>query len=111
MTSLQSSDVQLSLTDWLAEQDKRARRESFDEALDKARLDNQSLCLVRAMREGRWMTFAELQANGVPGQQPSISARIREVRQWMHETARGTISVRQRENAPRGLNEYRMEWR
>lgn len=110
MSSLQSTDVQLSLTDWLANQNAKARGETFDSALDKARLDNQSLCLIRVMRDGEWHTFASLQAAGVPGQQPSISARIREVRAWLRETARGTIERRRHpDTTKQGLWQYRME--
>ena len=109
MTSLQSTDCQLSLADWLAQQDRRARGETFSEALDKSRLGRQAMALANAMSPGEWMTLQEIKDAGVPGMLTSISARVREVRCWLHETAGGTIERRRHPvSLYSGLWQYRL---
>lgn len=106
MTSYQATDTQLTLIDWLAQQDARARGETFSEALDKSRLCRQAHQVVKAMESGGWHSLQELNEH-VPGLQTSISARIREIRNFLHETSRGTIE-RKRHETIKGLHLYRM---
>ena len=105
MTTLQSTDTGASLFDWLARQDRRARGATFSEVLDKARLGKQALAVARVMQDQAWHTFDDLSKAGVPGMQTAISARIRELRQFLEQTGRGTI---ERERVTAGLWHYRM---
>lgn len=76
--------------------------ETIDGPRDDARLGRQ-LTLVRdAMSDGAWHTLRELSMR-VPASQPSVSARIRDLRK-----ARFGAHKIERRHVSRGLWEYRM---
>jgi hypothetical protein len=100
------------LFDWLANRDARARGETYMADKDGKRLDRSCHDLARILgcRSGfisAWMTLDELKNAGMTCMPQSISARIREVREWLQANADGQIQGQQREGAPRGVSEYR----
>lgn len=104
--------VQYNLTDWLAERDARARGETYMADKDGKRLDRSCHDLARILRCtgpvcSPWLTLEELKGAGMTCMPQSISARIREVREWLQSKAAGQIQGQQRANAPRGVSEYR----
>lgn len=112
MTGATALSVQESFDDYLARQDPRARGETFNETLDKARLDRQAKALARILKcdSGEcsgWYTLEELKACGMLCSITSISARLRDLRRFLQETANGQIQTQARPNAPRGVFESR----
>ncbi len=82
-----------------------ANNESLLTAFDKDRLNAQQKRVWRVMKDCQWRTFDEIQSvTGDP--QPSISARLRDLR------AQGLIVERRRRGGPQsGLYEYRVTGR
>lgn len=76
---------------------------ALDPILDRPRLDTLRERVMSSLSTGRWMTLSELKLE-CGCSEAGISARLRELRK------RGNIIARKhRENAPRGVWEYRLE--
>lgn len=78
---------------------------TYDAALDKVRLNAQTLRVYEAMRDGRWRTLVEIAAiTGDP--QASVSARLRDLRKEKF----GSHPVERRRRGPpkSGIFEYRV---
>jgi len=73
---------------------------------DNARLTGQILRVFEAMRHGRWMTLAELEAI-TEDPQASISAQVRNLRK--KRFGAHTVEKRPRGDRSRGLFEYRLK--
>ena len=111
-TSGTSLNVQDTFDDYLARKPAQARGETFEESLDKARLDRSCQILASILRCYRgecspWYTFDELQDAGMTCSLPSVSARLRELRDFLQSTALGQVQRQPRAKARRGLFEYR----
>ncbi len=79
-----------------------ANNESLLTAFDKDRLNAQQKRVWRVMRDCKWRTFSEIESV-TNDPQPSISARLRDLR------AMGLIVERRRRGGPQsGLYEYRV---
>ena len=107
-----SLNVQYAFDDYLARKNPRARGELFEEVLDGARIKKQCRILARILRCastecGPWYTLEEMHDEGATCSLPGLSARVRELRDFLQSTANGQIQWRQRASAARGLNEYR----
>ena len=97
--------AQISIDDWLASQPVAARGQTC-EAIDVSRLNEQSRRVFDAMRDLRPYTLAQISAaTGDP--EASVSARIREIRRYLHLGNKGTI-VRERVEGRNGLHTYAM---
>ena len=75
-------------------------------SLDKVRLNAQLKRVVRAMRDGRWRTLAEIERITGDGQ-ASVSARLRDLRKEKFGASK--LDRRRRGEEQRGLHEYRIE--
>lgn len=79
--------------------------ETYVAKWDEKRLTQQVGRVYKAMLCGRWMTFAEIrQAGGNVDAEPSISARIRQLRDQFGYR----IDRRRRGDKRKGLHEYRL---
>lgn len=79
--------------------------ESFDAALDEARLTSQLQRVKALMLDGQWRTLREIAA-AVQGSEAGVSARIRDLRKPGHG---GFLIERKRVGDPAaGLHAYRM---
>ena len=72
---------------------------------DKKRLKSQFSKVKRLMRDGKWRTLTEIQ-QAVGGSEPSISARLRDLRKSRHGT--NLVDKRRRGVPETGLYEYRL---
>jgi len=72
---------------------------------DQARLTGQILRVFEAMRHGRWMTLAELEA-ATDDPQASLSAQLRNLRKPRFGSY--TVEKRPRGDRSHGLFEYRL---
>lgn len=84
---------------------------TYDATLDLERLSAQQIRVMAAMSDGRWRTLEEAQTRikamtGKRDPEPSISARLRDIRKFYGEEA---MESRRREEAglENGLWEYR----
>jgi len=78
----------------------------FDTGLDSARLTKQQRRVWDAMKDGAWLTLAEVAAaTGDP--EASVSARIRDFRKSELGVA-VKVERRRRGDPTRGLHEYRL---
>ena len=77
--------------------------ETYDPALDCARLTGQLLNVYAALRGGEWHTLHEL-SEKTGGSEASVSARLRDLR----KPAFGSHVVDRRRRADGGLHEYRL---
>lgn len=83
-----------------------AQRGKTCEAQDMPRLNEQAMRVYRVMKFLGTHTLAQLSAmTGDP--EASISARLREIRAYLHEGNKGTI-IRERVPAGNGLHTYSM---
>lgn len=72
-------------------------------ATEQARLQKQTEAVLKVMRDGRWRTYDQIQAEmEVYAGTPSISARLRQLRNELGYT------VDRRRTGNRGLYEYRV---
>jgi len=106
-SNLAKVEEQADLLDFMARRPVEAFGPDYDPYQDGWRLGRQGLCVFNALKSGDWKTLPEI-GDTVPGLSSAHSARIRNIREWMHEKGLGTIEKRQREGAPRGNIEYRM---
>lgn len=80
--------------------------ETFEAALDGARLNAQAMRVFSLMRDGVWRTLREIsEATGDP--EASASARIRDLRK--PRFGKHTVHRRRRGDGKKGLFEYRLE--
>lgn len=101
-------DVEDDLLTWREKRDARALGPTYDPKLDGERLGAQARGVHQALSCGEWMTLAEIGA-AVPGMQTAISARIRELRQFLEQTGRGTVERRRLPGQERsGIWQYRL---
>lgn len=100
-------DEQQDLLDWIKVRPPAAFGPDFDPIAEGWRLGKQALGVFTALQSGAWKTLPEI-GDTVAGLSSAHSARIRNIRDWLHQNNLGTIERRQREGAPRGNIEYRM---
>ena len=96
---------QLDLIAWMDARPPRAFGETYCPTSDGLRIGEQGLAIFRCLADGQKWTLPQL-GKYVDGMATSHSARIRNIRDWMEETGRGTI-----ETSPgpsRGLYYYQM---
>jgi hypothetical protein len=82
----------------------------YDRRLDRARLAGQILRVYELMRDGKWRTLDEIQANiwahhAIKEPPASISAQLRHLRKERY----GSHHVEKRRRGESGLWEYRLE--
>lgn len=77
--------------------------ETYDPALDGARLATQYARVVQVMADGQWHTLRDI-AIAVHGSEAGVSARLRDMR----KPARGRFNVERRRTAKAGVWEYRV---
>lgn len=80
--------------------------DTYDPALDKARLNTQYGRVFELMSDGRWYTLAEIQA-AVGGTMTGVSARYRDFKK--PEKGGFHTEKRRRGDGRRGLWEYRLD--
>lgn len=101
-----TADRQITIEDYLATVPPAARG-STCEAEDTPRLNAQGLDVYHYCRDLRAHTLAEISA-GTGHPEASVSARLREIRRYLHDGDKGTI-LRERVPSGNGLHTYTMK--
>ena len=99
------AEDQLDLLAFMDSKPDRAFGISYDPRQDGAHFGEQALGVFRCLSDGKKWTLPQIGAE-VAGLSSAHSARIRNIRDWLQETGRGTIE--REPSAVKGLFTYRI---